>query len=95
MLSASGGAGRFTFSGNPDYVAALTKMGYRAPDEDDLFSLAVHDVSRKFIQDLEALGYKRVPLDDLLSMRIHDATPEFIRELKALGYTGLSTDDLV
>ena len=95
QLSESGGAGRFSFTASPEYVAALSQMGYRAPDADDLFSLAVHDVSRAFLQELEKLGYKRVPLDDLVSMRIHGATPEFIRELKALGYDRLSVDDLV
>src|SRR5262249_41364628 len=94
-LGATGGSGSFAFAGNPEYVAALGKMGYRAPDGDELFALALHDVSRAYIQELDALGYKKVPLDDLLSMRIHGAGPEFIRELKALGYTGLSPDDLV
>ncbi len=64
-------------------------MGYRTGDEDDVFSLAVHDVSRTFIRDLDALGYEHLPLEDLVSMRIHGAGPEFIRELKALGYDGL------
>ena len=95
QLGASGGSGRFVFAENPEYVAALASMGYRAVDREELFSLAVHDVSRRFIHDLDALGYPHVPLDDLVSMRIHGASPEFIRELKALGYEHLTTDDLV
>ena len=95
QLDQAGGSGRFTFTPNPEYLAALKSMGYGTPDADEVFSLAVQDVSRKFIRELEELGYKRVPLDDMISMRIHDAGPEFIRELKALGYTGLSPDDLV
>jgi len=94
-LGASGGSGSFSFAGNSEYVAALGRMGYRTPDSDELFSLALHDVSRQYIQELDALGYKKVPLDDLLSMRIHDAGPEFIRELKPLGYTNVAVDDLV
>ena len=95
QLDAAGGSGRFAFTANPEYLAALKSMGYATPDADETFSLAVHDVSRTYIRELDALGYRKVPLDDLLSLRIHDAGPEFIRELKALGYTGLSTDDLV
>ncbi|HEY3203714.1 MAG TPA: hypothetical protein VGL03_08635 [Thermoanaerobaculia bacterium] len=95
QLNESGGGGRFRFAPNPEYVAALTKTGYGSPDADLLFSLAVHDVSRAFMRELEGLGYKHSPLDDLLSMRIHGAGPEFIRELKSLGYEGLSADDLV
>ena len=70
QLGASGGSGRFVFAENPEYVAALASMGYRAVDREELFSLAVHDVSRRFIHDLDALGYPHVPLDDLVSMRI-------------------------
>ena len=69
--------------------------GLRRARRGRAFSLAVHDVSRAYIRELDALGYKKVPLDDLLSLRIHDAGPEFIKELKALGYSGLATDDLV
>ena len=95
MLNDAGGSGHFTFAPNPEYLAALGKLGYPAPDEDDVFSLAVHDVSREFLRELESLGYAHVPLDDAVSMRIHGANPEFIRALQSLGYSHVSTDDLV
>ncbi|HEY1434530.1 MAG TPA: 4-hydroxy-3-methylbut-2-enyl diphosphate reductase [Thermoanaerobaculia bacterium] len=95
QLGAAGGAGRYAFSPNPEYLAAIEKMGYAAPDADDVFSLAVHDVSRAFIRELDGLGYKHPPLDDMIAMRIHGAGPEFIRELRTLGYDHLSSDDLV
>ncbi|HET8646033.1 MAG TPA: hypothetical protein VFO85_11110, partial [Vicinamibacteria bacterium] len=88
------GAGHFTFTPNAEFARALAAMGYGAVDADQAFSLAVHDVSRKFIADLQALGYERVPLDSLVSLRIHGASAEFVREIKDLGYS-VDVDQLV
>ena len=85
------GAGHFTFTPSADYVAA---MGY-ALDDEKLYSMAVLDVSREFVRQLDALGYSRLDLDQLVSLRIHGADPAFIRELKALGYDHPTVDDLV
>ena len=61
QLNDSGGSGRFTFESNPDYLAALAKMGYATPMADEAFALAVHDVSRKFMGELASLGYYEAP----------------------------------
>lgn len=94
-LDQSGGSGRFSFAANPDFVDSMARMGYSALTPDQISSLALHDIGRKFVTELKALGYSTVPVDDLISMGIHGATPEFIRELKALGYERLAVDDLV
>ena len=43
QLDQAGGSGRFTFTSNPEYLAALKSMGYGTPDADEVFSLAVQD----------------------------------------------------
>ena len=88
------GAGHFTFTARPEFVAAMRGLGY-ALDDERLYSMAVLDVSREFVRQLDALGYARLELDDLLSLRIHGADPAFIREVKDLGYDHLPVDDLV
>ena len=88
------GAGHFTFTPRPEFVAAMRGLGY-ALDDEKLYSMAVLDVSREFVRQLDALGYSRLALDDLLSLRIHGADPAFIREVKDLGYDHLPVDDLV
>jgi hypothetical protein len=88
------GAGHFTFAPSADYVRALQAMGYERL-EDKVFSLALHDVSRAFIGELDALGYTRVALDDLVSMRIHGATAAYVRELLDLGYRRPDVEQLV
>jgi len=88
------GAGHFTFAPRPEFVAAMLGLGY-ALDDEKVYSMAVLDVSREFVRQLDALGYSRLGLDDLLSLRIHGADPAFIREVKDLGYDHLPVDDLV
>lgn len=88
--------GIFDFTPNPGFAREIGAAPGRRPlTPERLFALAVHDVSRAYIQELESLGYAKLGLDDLLAMRIHGVTPEFIRELRALGLTGLSHEDLV
>ena len=95
QLDSSGGAGRFFFKPNPDFAKEMGALGYASLSEDDLYTMAIHDIGRSFIRGLAELGYSRLPFDDLVAMRIHGATPEFARELRRLGYERLSPDDLV
>src|SRR5688572_7591458 len=73
------GFGIFDFIPNAEFARDVgVARGRRELTPERLFSLAVHDVSRSYIQLLAALGYANLDLDDLLAMRIHGVTPEFI-----------------
>jgi hypothetical protein len=63
-------------------------------EEEELFTLAWHDVSTSFIRSMQAIGFKE-SLEKYLEMRIFDITPEYVREMRALGFTKLDSDDLV
>jgi hypothetical protein len=99
------GAGQFTFTPNRNYIAAVRALGVpfdlehhnRRGDnseEDDLFALALHDVSTAFIKQMQAEGFK-VSLEKYLEMRIFDITPEYIREMRSLGFKNIDADELV
>ncbi len=90
------GVGRFTFTPNRNYVATLRALGVQGDvsDDEDLFSLAMHDVSTAFIREMQSLGYHE-NLDQYVAFRIHGVSPEFVRDLRSLGYDKLSGDDLV
>jgi hypothetical protein len=89
------GAGHFRFTPSPEYLADIRRRGHDDLDAEGVFSLAVHDVSRRFIEELAALGYERLPLKTLRSFRVHGVTPEFARELQGLGYRGAPAEKLV
>jgi hypothetical protein len=89
------GAGHYVFAANPDYQADLKRRGYGGIDDEKSLALAVHDVSRAFIDELAKLGYDKVGIDDLVALRIHGATAEYVRGLASIGYKGLPVDKLV
>lgn len=97
------GAGQFTFQGNPGYANAVRNLGVKFDlkehrenntEEEDLFTLALLDVSTAYIKSMQDIGY-RVSLKDYLSMRIFKVTPEYVREMASLGFANLDADDLV
>ena len=99
------GAGQFTFTANRGYIAAVKALGvpfdlsgkrHRRDwsEEEELFTLALHDVSTSFIKSMQAIGFKE-SLEKYLEMRIFDITPEYVREMRALGFTKLDSDELV
>lgn len=94
------GAGHFAFAPSADFYAEMQRLGVRIPskgsrEDDEQLSLAMFDVSRELVRELNALGFRELDLDQLISVRIHGATPQYIRELKDLGIEGLNIDDLV
>lgn len=97
------GAGQFTFVPRPEFLDGVRALGIdtgkskhgRAQDQDEqLFGLAMCDVTLAYIKSMIAEGY-RVGLDDYLSMRIFDVTPEYIHEMRDLGFEKVSHDELV
>lgn len=89
------GAGHFAFTPSTDYRADMKRRGYGEIDDEKALSLALHDVSRAFIDELAGVGYKQVSLDQLTALRIHSVTPDFVKDLKSLGYSSVPVDQLV
>ncbi|MDP9194788.1 MAG: hypothetical protein M3P06_24100 [Acidobacteriota bacterium] len=99
------GAGQFTFTANRGYIEAVRALGVpfdlngkrkrkNWTEEEELFTLAVHDVSTAFIKSMQSVGFK-VSLEKYLEMRIFDITPEYVREMRSLGFAKIDSDELV
>lgn len=94
------GAGHFTFTPNESYLNTLRSMNVRLDDDSDrtegeeLFRLAMFDVSVDFIRSMRNLGYD-VSLRDIVRFRIHGVSPEMVTELRGLGLDHVSAEDLV
>ncbi|HYI08640.1 MAG TPA: hypothetical protein VEK57_06190 [Thermoanaerobaculia bacterium] len=97
------GAGQLTFTANRGYIDAIRNLGVefklgrnhgKTSEEEELFTLALHDVSTAFIRSMQAEGFK-VSLDKYLEMRIFDITPAYIQEMRALGFGDISNKELV
>src|SRR5947207_9505979 len=88
------GSGHFTFAPNPGFSSELQKRGITSPNEQQQFSLALHDVSLAFIDELNAEGYDRPSVDQLVKMGQHGVSLEYLTEMKAMGYMVKSPDML-
>jgi hypothetical protein len=100
------GAGQFTFTPDRSYIDKIRALGLEfslekprrrkkdRTEEEDLYALAIHDVSTAFIKTMIAEGY-RVSLEKYLEMRIFDITPEYIREMRSLGFKDIDVEELV
>jgi hypothetical protein len=88
------GAGSWRFTPNGAFVSAL-RPTYPDLSSEQILRLAIHDVTRGFVQEVKSAGVDKLSVDDLVKMRIHGVTPEFIREMRELGYKDLNVEDLV
>ncbi|HJR05977.1 MAG TPA: hypothetical protein VJ842_01675 [Pyrinomonadaceae bacterium] len=89
------GAGTFSFTVEPEFVAAMQREGYSEGLRQNLFGYAIGDFGGKLTDELADLGVERPTADQLQSMQIHGVTMEFIKELKSLGYEPRSVDQLI
>jgi hypothetical protein len=89
------GEGTFSFTVEPEFVAAMEREGYAEGLRQNLFGYAIRDFGGTFVGELAALGIERPTAEELQRMQIHGVNVEFIKELKSLGYEPRSISQLV
>jgi hypothetical protein len=89
------GVGEFRFTPNSGFASTMRNLGYDELSVEKLFSMTMHDVGLKFIDELKSLGYNRIPVNKLIAMRIHGADGDFIRRMQEVGYKDIPEDKLI
>jgi hypothetical protein len=89
------GTGRFTFAPDPEFAETLRREGFPGATSEDLFTLAMHDVSLDHVRGFKGLGFRDLDLETIKRLRIHGATPETARELRATGIETQSAEGLI
>ena len=84
--------GTFTVEPNAEFVSALEKMGYRAPDEREVVFLMMSDVTLQFAREVKATGLELTP-GDLAELRNHGVTADYIRQARQAGLNQFTADD--
>jgi hypothetical protein len=80
------GAGTFMFQPSAGVITKFRALGFEDVTEDQLFSLAIHDVGPRFASEIRATGVMVTSISKLIAMKIHGVTPEFIRGMQQAGY---------
>lgn len=88
------GDGDFGFVADRGYAKALGERVEGSFEDEELFLLAVENVTIGFADEMIDLGYKDIESDQLIAMAIHGVTPEFARAVKDRGVDA-DIDDLV
>ena len=90
------GAARARGNSGPTWTS-LRRCGRHIPDltPEEVFKLAIHDVSRSFIASMNKEGYVQPSLDELTRMRIHGVDASYVQGLRKAGYNNLSIGELV
>jgi hypothetical protein len=94
-IKSGSGGGVFSFSINKSFVDAMSALGYSGLTDEQLYAMAIHDVSTAYVREMRGEGVQMPAVNDLLPMRIHRVTAEYVREFKHLGYTEFSPGKLV
>jgi hypothetical protein len=88
------GTGTYTFQPNPDFMSELRKLGYSTPDENQIFSMALGDVTLKFARGARDAGL-HATTGQLIELRIHGVTLDYLRETSEAGYRNLSAQEFI
>jgi len=89
------GSGTFTFTPSGAFVDDMATLGFRNLSPEQLLTMEMVDVSRKYAREMKALGYDQLSTKQLISMRIFQVTPDFANAFRSLGYDRLQPDQLV
>lgn len=93
-FSWSRGSGTYRFESNPQFGAELKTLGYDVPDEGQLFSMMLSDVSLEFARGVRDAGL-HASTKQLIDLRIHGVSLAYIREAGRAGYQNLSAQDYI
>lgn len=87
-------SGVFKFAPSQTFVEGLRKLGYDTPSEDQLFSMAMMDMTLEFARRASEANL-RATTGDLIDMRVHGVDARYIDETRAAGMTSLTARNLI
>ena len=86
-------SGPFTVVVDPSFVAALEKMGYSAPHDDEAFSLVLSDVTLSYAQAVRDTGLTS-SIGDLVELENHGVGADYVRAVRQEGFTDYSAEQI-
>jgi hypothetical protein len=93
-FSFGAGSGSYTFHENPQFVAQLQQLGYHTPREDQLFNMAVMQITLDFARGIRDAGLIATT-DQLVALRSHGVSLSYVLETRNAGYRDFTTRDYI
>ena len=93
-VSNGSGSGDFRFEANANFSKELSALGYAPPNEEDLFSMALLNVSLDYARAIRDAGV-RASTKELIQLRIHGVSSDYVNEARTAGYPNLTASDIV
>jgi hypothetical protein len=87
-------SGVFTFAPSPAFAEGLRKLDYDAPSDDQMFSMAIMDITLEFARRASEANL-RATTRDLIDMRVHGVDARYIDETRTASIKGLTARDLI
>ena len=94
MFTSGRGSGTFVFEPNRGFSAELGKLGYDAPDDDELFGMMMSDVTLEFAKGVKNAGLN-ASTRQLVELRIHGVSLDYIEGVRAAGFKDLQAREFV
>lgn len=92
QVSGGKGSGTFTVKVDPEFSAALQKMGYDAPSDDSAFYLIAGDITLEFARSVRETGLPATT-EDLVRLSDYRVPVDYIRETRKAGYGNFTASD--
>lgn len=89
------GSGSWYFRPDTAYMRFMGRYGLREDDRQKTFSLALRDISRKYLSEMEDYGYRDLNVDQLISAGVFGISPELVGEYRLIGYADLTYQQLL
>jgi hypothetical protein len=88
------GQGTYLFYPDAGFLAQMGALGFSGIKEQELVSMALHEVGPGFLGELRSAGITDVTFDQLMGMRAVGVTGDYIRRIQQAGYSP-TPDELI
>jgi hypothetical protein len=89
------GNGKWYFRPDTAYMRFMSRYGLRDDDRQKTFSLAIRDISRKYLSRMEEYGYRDLNVDQLISAGVFGISPDLVDAYRDIGYPDLTYQQLL
>jgi hypothetical protein len=89
------GAGRWEFDGNAGLAFESGKGNRRQTTAEELFALALSDVTASYVREMEGAGYSGLEAGQLVALYTNGVRAGYVEGLAGAGYAGLGVKELI